>query len=56
MNRADAREVIEGLAQAIREKNPDALLANYASDVVVFDVFPPLDVKGADAYRGNFER
>ena len=28
----------------------------YANDVVVFDVRPPLDTRGADAYRQNFER
>ena len=56
MTPTGVREVIEGLAQAIRDKDPDALMAYYATDVVVYDVLPPLDVKGADAYRQNFER
>jgi ketosteroid isomerase-like protein len=58
--RADAstsiRERIETLAQAIRDKNIDALMAHYSPDVVVYDVRPPLAVQGADAYRKNFER
>jgi ketosteroid isomerase-like protein len=55
--REDAlRERMEGLAQAIRDKNPDALMTCYAPDVVVYDVYPPLEVRGAPAYRKNFER
>jgi ketosteroid isomerase-like protein len=56
-NRESAlRERIGGLAQAIRDKNPDALMACYSPDVVVYDVYPPLEVRGAAAYRKNFER
>jgi len=47
---------IEEIAQAIRDKDVVRLLAFYAHDVVVFDVRPPLDTRGADAYRQNFER
>jgi ketosteroid isomerase-like protein len=50
------RERVATLAQAIRDKDVDALMAHYAPDIVVFDVMPPLDVQGADAYRKNFER
>ena len=50
------RSRIEALAQAIRDKDVDRVMTFYANDVVVFDVRPPLDVQGADAYRKNFER
>lgn len=50
------RTHIETLAQAIRDKNLDQLMAHYTSDVVVFDLYPPLDTRGTDAYRKNFER
>jgi ketosteroid isomerase-like protein len=50
------RRRIEELAQAIRDKDLERLLAFYAPDVTVFDVRPPLDVHGADAYRNNFEQ
>src|ERR1041385_8268395 len=43
------------LAQEIRDKNVEALMTHYAPDVVVFDLRPPLQVRGADAYRKNFE-
>ncbi len=47
---------VETLAQSIRDKDIDALMAHYAPDVVVYDVMPPLDVQGADTYRKSFER
>jgi uncharacterized protein (TIGR02246 family) len=50
------RDRLESLAQAIRDKDIDAIMAHYAPDVVVFDVLPPADTKGADNYRKNFER
>ena len=50
------RKRIEELILAIRAKDIDRLMAFYAADVVVFDVRPPLDTRGADAYRQNFER
>ena len=53
---APIRERIETLAQAIRDKNVDALMTHYAPDVYVFDVLPPLEVDGTDAYRKNYER
>jgi ketosteroid isomerase-like protein len=53
---AALRQRIDGMAQAIREKKLDTLMAHYAPDVVVYDVFPPLETRGAAAYRKNFER
>jgi len=50
------RERIDEFAQAIRDKDVDRLMTFYANDVVAFDVRPPLDTRGADAYRQNFER
>ena len=47
---------IETLAQAIRTKNLDQLMSHYAADVVVYDLLPPLDVRGIHAYRKNFEK
>ena len=50
------RNRIDALAQAIRDRDVDHLMTFYARDVEVFDVRPPLDVQGRDAYRKNFER
>jgi len=53
---ASVRERVASLAQAIREKDIDALMTHYAPDIVAYDVMPPPDVQGADEYRKNFER
>src|SRR5687767_2154770 len=53
---ATLRKRIDELVQAIRDKDVDRLMAFYARDVEVFDVQPPLDTRGADAYRQNFKR
>ena len=50
------RRRIDDLAQAIRDKNVERLLAFYAPNVTAFDLRPPLDVRGAAAYRKNFEQ
>jgi uncharacterized protein (TIGR02246 family) len=52
---AQIRDLVDSLAQALRAKDLDALMAHYAPDVVVFDLPPPLHRRGADAYRKNFE-
>jgi len=49
------REAIDAWAQALRAKDVDALMAHYAPDIVTFDVMAPLQCRGADAYRKNFE-
>jgi ketosteroid isomerase-like protein len=53
-NDAEIRERIATSAQAIRAKDIDALMAHYAPDMVTFDMMP-LQTRGADAYRRNFE-
>ena len=49
------RERMDALAQALRAKDINALMAHYAPDIVTFDLRPPLQVQGIDAYRKNFE-
>jgi uncharacterized protein (TIGR02246 family) len=49
------REHVESLAQALRARDIDALMAHYAPDVVTFDLRPPAGIQGVDAYRKNFE-
>jgi len=55
-NEAAIRERVDSLAEAIRNKNLDQVLWHYAPDVVVFDLLPPLDVRGIGKYRQNFEK
>lgn len=51
---AQIRQRLESWAKAVRAKNLDALMSHYAPDVVVFDIAPPLQYKGAAAYRENW--
>jgi len=43
--------IMNNLANAIRAKDVDALMAHYAPDVLTFDLLPPLQYQGADAIR-----
>jgi ketosteroid isomerase-like protein len=52
---AQIHEHIHTLAQALRAKDIDALMAHYSPNVVTFDVPTPLKVQGVDDYRKNFE-
>jgi ketosteroid isomerase-like protein len=45
----------ESWAEAIRNRDFDALMGHYADDVVVFDVPPPLSKQGKEIYRKSFE-
>jgi uncharacterized protein (TIGR02246 family) len=46
------RELIEGWADAVHRGDMDAVLADHADEIVMFDVPPPHDgVRGIDDYR-----
>jgi uncharacterized protein (TIGR02246 family) len=52
MTRGRSGELIERWAEAIHRGDIDAVLADHADDIVMFDVPPPDDgVRGIDAYR-----
>jgi len=57
MAREDAqiRESMDASGQALRAKDINALMEHYAPEIVTFDVRPPLQIEGVDAYRKNFE-
>ncbi len=52
---AQLRALIQEWAEAVRAKDVNAVMRHYAPDVVVFDVMPPLFVKGAEPYRCNWQ-
>ncbi len=52
---AQIRERMDAWAQALRAKDVNALMAHYAPHIVTFDLRPPLQCQGVDAYRKNFE-
>jgi uncharacterized protein (TIGR02246 family) len=41
--------------QAFTEKNLDAIMPLYADDVVAYDIVPPLQYVGKEAYRKDYE-
>lgn len=52
---AQIRQLIDGYVNAVRARDLDAIIANYANDVVFFDAIPPLQYTGAQAYRKNWQ-
>src|SRR5262245_4320214 len=51
---AQIRQRMENWADALKARDVDKMMANYAPDVVVFGFAPPLELKGADQYRKNW--
>jgi len=52
---AQIRQLIEQWGQALYAKDLNTLMAYYAPDILTFDILPPLQYQGVDAYRKNFE-
>jgi uncharacterized protein (TIGR02246 family) len=54
-DQASIRQLVDNWVKALRSKDVDAVMSHYAPDIVVFDLAPPLQYTGADAYRKNWE-
>ena len=52
---AAIRGLIENWAKAVRNKDIDGILANHSLDILMFDVPPPIESKGIDAYRKTWD-
>jgi uncharacterized protein (TIGR02246 family) len=52
---AAIRDLVENWARAVRTKNLDGILANHAPDMLMFDVPPPIQSKGIEAYRKTWD-
>ncbi len=50
-NEAAIRELIDGFVEAVRAKDINGVMSVYAPDLVAFDVVPPLQYVGAEAFR-----
>ena len=48
------RRLIEQWALAVRARNIEAVLADHAEDMVMFDVPPPVELLGIDAYQDSW--
>jgi ketosteroid isomerase-like protein len=51
MDEVQIHQLIEDKLKAVRAKNIDGAMSNYAPDVLSFDVINPLQYSGADAIR-----
>jgi uncharacterized protein (TIGR02246 family) len=49
------RELVDNWGKAVRAKDLNSLMANYAPDVLSFDVLPPLKEEGLDTARQRAE-
>jgi ketosteroid isomerase-like protein len=52
---AQVRQVLDDFAKAMSAKDIERVMAHYHPDVVAFDIVPPLQYVGAEAYRKNWE-
>lgn len=51
----EIRTLIEHWTAAVRRKDYDAILERHAPDILMFDVPPPLDSRGIEAYRKTWD-
>lgn len=49
------RELVENWARAVRVKNLNGILANHSPDILMFDVPPPVQSKGIEAYKNTWD-
>src|SRR5262245_2717558 len=52
---AAIRSLVEDWASAVRRKDLNGILRNHAPDMLMFDVPPPLQSKGIEAYKRTWD-
>ena len=52
---ADVRQLVEEWAGAVRRKDLTGILRNHSPSILMFDVPPPLQSKGIDAYKRTWD-
>ena len=52
---AAVRNVVESWAAAVRRRNFEGILQNHSPDIVMFDVPPPFQSKGIEAYKKTWD-
>ena len=50
------KQLSDEWADALRSKDLDRMMKNYSPDIRVFDISPPLQYVGAEAYRRKWEQ
>jgi uncharacterized protein (TIGR02246 family) len=54
-DQAAIRDLIENWAKAVRTRNLDGILDKHSPDILMFDVPPPLQSKGIEAYKNTWD-
>ncbi len=54
IDEAQIRQLIDGWARALRAKDIDGVMSHYAPEILLFDLAPPLQYLGENAYRKNW--
>jgi uncharacterized protein (TIGR02246 family) len=49
------RDVVESWAAAVRRRDYEGILKHHSSDIVMFDVPPPFQSKGIQAYKKTWD-
>lgn len=49
------RTLMDDWVKAVRAKDVNGVMSNYAPDILLFDLAPPLFYRGADVYRKSWE-
>lgn len=49
------REVIESWAAAVHRRDLEGILKHHSSDIIMFDVPPPFQSKGLEAYKQTWD-
>jgi ketosteroid isomerase-like protein len=52
---AQIRAVIENWAKAVRDVNMEGILGQHSDDILMFDVPPPLQNRGPEAYKETWD-
>jgi uncharacterized protein (TIGR02246 family) len=52
---AAIRDLIENWARAVRAENLNGILVNHSPDILMFDVPPPMQSKGIEAYKKTWD-
>ena len=54
-DKAQIKALEQHIADGANARDVDAIVRNYAPDVLVFDIVPPREYKGADAFRKDWQ-
>lgn len=55
IDEGEIRQLVDNWTKALSAKDIEGLMSHYAPDILLFDLAPPLQYRGAEAYRKNWE-